>query len=242
MPASKVVIVIPARNEEASVGAVVSDVRARRPDLDVVVIDDASQDGTARVARAAGAKVLAAPIRLGYGGAVQAGFQYAYARGYDLVVLMDADGQHDPAYVGALVEAADRHDLVVGSRFLGLESYRIPPLRLAGMRIFSLVASAITGQRLTDTSSGFQALRRRVFGMFARGAYPVDFPDADTLIWVARHGFRIGEVPVVMHQRMTGKSMISGVGSSLKYVLKMPLAILVTVLRIPTTEKGDDAE
>lgn len=233
---------IPARNEEASVGAVVSGVRARHPDIDVVVVDDASGDGTARVAAAAGARVFAAPIRLGYGGAVQAGFKYAYARGYDLVVLMDADGQHDPAYVGALIEASDKHDLVIGSRFKGLESYRIPLFRRTGMRVFSLIASVITGQSLTDTSSGFQALRRRVFSMFALGAYPVDFPDADTLIWVARHGFSIGEVPVVMHRRLAGKSMISGVGSSLKYVLKMPLAILVTVLRIPTTEKGDDVQ
>lgn len=84
-------------------------------------------------------------------------------------------------------------------------------------------------------------MRRGVFTMFARGAYPVDFPDADTLIWVARHGFKIGEVPVVMHPRVAGKSMISGVGSSLTYALKMPLAILVTLLRIPSTEKGDDA-
>jgi glycosyltransferase involved in cell wall biosynthesis len=205
-----------------------------------VVIDDASQDGTAREARVAGADVLTAPIRLGYGGAVQTGFKYAYARGYDIVVLMDADGQHDPAYIGALIEAAGRHDLVVGSRFRGLKSYRIPVLRLAGMRIFSLIASAITGQRLTDTSSGFQAMRRSVYGMFARGAYPVDFPDADTLIWVAKHGLGIGEVPVVMHARRAGKPMITGVGSSLKYALKMPLAILVTVLRIPTEEKGDD--
>lgn len=242
MPASRVVIVIPARNEEASVASVVSGVIARHPDFDVVVIDDASEDGTARAARAAGAKVLAAPIRLGYGGAVQTGFKYARARGYDLVVLMDADGQHDPAYVEALVEASTRYDLVVGSRFRGLASYRIPPVRLAGMRIFSGIASAITGQRLTDTSSGFQALRRPVFTMFALGAYPVDFPDADTLIWVARHGFRIGEIPVVMHRRVAGKSMISSAGSSLTYALKMPLAILVTVLRIPTTEKGDDAE
>ena len=241
MDARKVLIVIPARNEEPSVGAVVSKVTALHPDFDVLVINDASSDRTAEVARVAGGAVLSAPIRLGYGGAVQTGFKYAYEKGYDLVVLMDADGQHDPAYIRALVDASSDYDLVVGSRFKGRASYKIPPVRLAGMKMFSRVASAISRQHLSDTSSGFQALTRKVFKLFALGSYPVDFPDADTLIWVARHGFKIGEVPVEMHARVSGKSMISGVGSSLKYGLKMPLAILVTILRIPTVEKGDGA-
>jgi len=241
MIARKVLVVIPARNEEASVGTVVSEVSKLHPDFDLLVVDDASRDRTAEVARAAGAGVVSAPIRLGYGGAVQTGFKYALEKDYDLVVLMDADGQHDPAYVQALVDASRDYDLVVGSRFKGGVTYRIPPVRLAGMKIFSRIASAISRQCLTDTSSGFQALTRKVFTLFALGSYPVDFPDADTLIWVARHGFRIGEVPVEMHRRVSGKSMISGLGSSLKYGLKMPLAILVTILRIPTAEKGDGA-
>jgi len=238
----RVLVVIPARNEEASVGAVVARVVALHPDFEVLVIDDASTDRTARVAADAGAGVLRAPIRLGYGGAVQTGFKYAHRKGHDLVLLMDADGQHDPESVGALVEASARYDLVVGSRFRGAESYKIPLIRLAGMKVFSAVASAITGTRLTDTSSGFQAVSRKVFSLFALGSYPVDFPDADTLIWVARHGFTIGEIAVVMHQRQSGKSMISGLTSSLTYAVKMPLAILVTVLRIPTNEKGEDAK
>jgi glycosyltransferase involved in cell wall biosynthesis len=235
----RIAVVIPARNESESIGAVVSGVVALHPAFDVIVIDDASADDTARVAGAAGARVLRAPIRLGYGGAVQTGFKYAQAARYDLVVLMDADGQHDPECIGRLVEASDRYDLVVGSRFLGHTTYRIPPLRLAGMKVFSLVASAITGRKLTDTSSGFQAITRRVFSLFAFGSYPVDFPDADTLIWVARHGFTIGEVPVVMHGRLRGKSMISGLASSLTYALKMPLAIIATILRIPTSDRGE---
>lgn len=234
--------VIPARNESASVASVVERVLALHPDFDVVVVDDASEDETAALARAAGARVLRAPIRLGYGGAVQTGFKFAHAGGYDLVVLMDADGQHDPACVADLLEASRRYDLVVGSRFAGKASYRIPRVRLAGMKAFSAIASAITGCRLTDTSSGFQAIGRKVFTLFALGSYPVDFPDADTLIWVARHGFSIGEVPVVMHQRVAGKSMISGVTSSVKYALKMPLAILVTLLRIPVAQKGESAK
>ena len=241
MVKGKVLVVIPARNEAASIGPVVSRVASLHPEFDILVIDDASSDMTGEIARQAAARVLRAPINLGYGGAVQTGFKYACSHGYDLVVLMDADGQHDPGCIKDLVAAASGYDLVVGSRFRGKASYQISPVRLLGMKIFSAVASAITGQRLTDTSSGFQAMSRPVFSLLGLGSYPVDFPDADTLIWVSRHGFKVGEVGVVMHRRLAGKSMISGVSSSLKYVFKMPLAILVTILRIPSAVKGEDA-
>ena len=235
----RVAVVMPARNEEGSIGPVVEAVRRLHPDFDVVVIDDASTDDTPKVARGAGARVLRAPISLGYGGAVQAGLKYAHKHRYDLVVLMDADGQHDPEYIGRLIEQSGDHDLVIGSRFKGVASYKIPFVRRLGMRVFSAIASAITGQAISDTSSGFQAIRSNVVALFALGAYPVDFPDADTVIWVARHGFKVGEVAVKMHPRTTGKSMISGLGASLKYVFKMPLSILVTLLRIPYSERGE---
>lgn len=238
----RVVIIVPARNEAACIGRVLSETARLYPDYRIVVVDDASEDDTAEIARKAGATVLRAPIQLGYGGAVQAGFKYAYAKGFDLVVLVDADGQHDPRYVRDLVEASREYDFVVGSRFRGEAHYRIPPIRLAGMKVFSAIASAITGQRITDTSSGFQALRHRVFALFATTHYPADFPDADTIIWIARHGFRVGEVPVEMHQRTAGRSMISGLTSSLKYALKMPLAILVTLLRIPASHREEDIQ
>jgi glycosyltransferase involved in cell wall biosynthesis len=236
----KVAVVMPARNEEDSIRPVIEAVRRLHPDIDIVVVDDASTDGTPKVARKAGARVLRAPIGLGYGGAVQAGLKYAHKHKYDLVVLMDADGQHDPGYIGDLIEASKDHDLVIGSRFKGVASYKIPFVRRLGMRVFSAVASAITGQEISDTSSGFQAIRSNVVALFALGAYPVDFPDADTVIWVARHGFRVGEVGVKMHPRTAGRSMISGFGASLKYVFKMPLSILVTILRIPSGEKGEE--
>lgn len=235
----RVAIIIPARNESACIGRILDETSSLYPDYDIIVVDDASEDGTGGLARRAGAVVLRAPIQLGYGGAVQTGFKYAYAGNYDLVVLLDADGQHDPRYIADLVEASKEYDFIVGSRFRGKASYDIPLIRLAGMKVFSFIASAITGQRITDTSSGFQALRRRVFSLFATTHYPADFPDADTIIWIARHGFRVGEVPVEMHRRVAGRSMISGLGSSLMYAIKMPLAILVTLLRIPAKHKED---
>jgi glycosyltransferase involved in cell wall biosynthesis len=237
----KVAVIIPARNEALSIGPVVAEVKRLHPGFEVVVIDDASTDNTSDVALEAGATVLSAPIGLGYGGAVHAGLKFAHGRSFDLVVLMDADGQHDPAYIGKLLEASREYDMVIGSRFMGVESYEIPTIRRIGMRVFSGIASGITGKRITDTSSGFQALRKNVFSLFALGSYPVDFPDADTIIWVARHGFRVGEVAVKMHARTAGTSMISGLGASLKYALKMPLSILVTLLRIPSSQREGEA-
>ncbi len=233
-PRDRVAVVIPARNEAATVGEIVAEVRTRHPDFDIIVVDDASGDATGAIARKAGAEVLRTPVRLGYGGAVQTGLKLACKRRYDLVILMDADGQHDPSSIERLVLASQHYDLVIGSRFLGEASYSIPLVRRIGMRIFSMIASAVVGHRITDTSSGFQALRRNVFTLFALGDYPVDFPDADMVIWVAKHGYRVGEVGVKMHERRSGRSMISGFRSSLKYAMKMPLAILVTLLRMPS--------
>jgi len=233
---------MPARNEEACIGPVLEETSRLYPGYDIVVIDDASEDATGEIARGAGARVLRAPIPLGYGGAVHAGFKYAYGRDYDVVVLLDADGQHDPRYIADLVEATREFDFVIGSRFRGEVHYDIPPVRYAGMKVFSAITSIITGQHITDTSSGFQALRRGVFSLFATTNYPVDHPDADTIIWISRHGFKVGEVPVEMHQRVAGRSMISGLNSSLRYAVKMPLAILVTLLRIPGPHREEDAE
>jgi glycosyltransferase involved in cell wall biosynthesis len=237
----RVLVVIPARNEVHSIGSIVSEVLRLHPGFEVLVIDDASTDRTGDVARRSGAKVLRAPTQLGYGGAVQTGLKYAHKRHYDLVILMDADGQHDPAYIDQLLEGSRDFDMVIGSRFRGEATYRIPFIRRIGMTVFSTIASVITGTRITDTSSGFQALSRGVFSLFALGSYPVDFPDADTIIWVARHGYRVGEVAVKMHPRTAGTSMISGLNSSLKYALKMPLSIIVTILRIPSSQKGENS-
>ncbi len=235
----RVVVVIPAHNESASIGNVITGIRGRHPDLDIVVVDDASDDDSGEIASRLGATVLRLPIRLGYGGAVQTGLKYAYRKAYDLVILMDADGQHDPESIKHLLEASKDYDLVIGSRFLGKACYRIPLVRKIGMKLFSSLTSLVVGRKITDTSSGFQAISRDVCRLFALGHYPVDFPDADMIIWVSRNGYRVGEVGVTMHRRKSGKSMISGISSSFKYAFKMPLAILVTILRVPGMPKGE---
>lgn len=228
----KTVVIIPAHNESRTVGTLILSLRTLLPQVDVVVVNDASTDSTAEVAAAAGAQVLNLPINLGYGGAVQTGFKYTITQGYDIVVQMDADGQHDPACVSRLLQALEKGgvDVVVGSRFLENCGYKVPFFRRIGMWLFGTIATLATHQKVTDSTSGFQALRQSVVKFLAEEHYPSDFPDADILILFHRAGFRVVEVPVVMHQRVWGQSMTARL-KSLYYIFKMCLSILVTLLR-----------
>jgi glycosyltransferase involved in cell wall biosynthesis len=170
-------------------------------------------------------------VNLGYGTALQTGYRYALRHGYAAVLQLDADGQHDPASIPPLVAALERADVVVGSRFLEPGSYRPPPSRRAGMWLFGRVASWLCRQRVTDPTSGFQAISREALRFYAHERYPVDFPDADVLAMVARSGLRLAEVPVRMLASPGGKSMHSGVLKPLYYVMRMTLALLLVPLR-----------
>jgi hypothetical protein len=166
---------------------------------------------------------------------VQAGFRYAVHYGYDFGVLMDADGQHAASCIGDLLHAVQlgEADVVLGSRFLGRMEYRTTFAKRVGMAFFSQVVSRITGRRVTDPTSGFQALNRDVMAFFATDNYPVDFPDADTILLLHFAGFRIAEVPVVMRERLSGQSMHSS-WKPIYYVFKMFLAIFIVLLRQKT--------
>ena len=227
------VAIVPALNEEHAVAAVIDELRAFDPGLDVVVIDDGSTDGTAAVAAAKGAYVLRLPFNLGIGGAVQTGFRYAYEHRYDLAVRVDGDGQHDPAQLGAVVEPVLRGeaDIVIGSRFAGGEGdgYRSSRSRRVGIRILASVVSWIVGQRVTDTTSGFQALNRRGIALFARD-YPHDYPEVEATVMVFRHRLRLVEVPVAMRERRGGRSSITAL-RSIYYMSKVLLAIFVGLFR-----------
>lgn len=227
----KTLIIMPARNEEQTVGTIIARLKALVPNADILVINDASTDKTAEVALRVGAKVINLPINLGYGGAVQTGFKYAVQKGYDVVILMDADGQHDPTCVPDLLKALQDADFVLGSRFLGNCQYKIPFARRLGMWFFSKIVRWVTGQPITDPTSGFQALRREVVEFLANDHYPIDFPDADVLILLHRAGFRIKEIPVIMRQRLHGVSMHSHL-KAIYYVFKMSLSILATLMRV----------
>jgi glycosyltransferase involved in cell wall biosynthesis len=227
-----VLIVIPAYNEERNISSLLGNIRQTISEADILVIDDGSTDRTARVAEKAGALVVKLPFNMGYGAAVQTGFKYALMKRYQYVVQMDADGQHDPDSIHALLDEI-RHedvDVVIGSRFLGNKVYKAPFVRRMGISMFGKIASIITGQHSTDPTSGFQALNRDAVRFYASPYYPVDYPDADVLIMLHRAGLRIREIPVTMHARKVGKSMHSGL-KPLYYIFKMFLSMFVTLLR-----------
>lgn len=226
-----ILVIIPAFNEGHRIGPVATRVR-QVIDADVLVVDDGSTDDTADEASAAGAIVVSHATNLGYGGALQTGYRYALRRGYDAAIQLDADGQHDPASIRTLKDALDAgNDVVVGSRFLGGGSYRPPLLRRLGMAVFGAVASYYTGMRLTDPTSGFQALSRKALSFYAHERYPHDYPDADVLSMVARAGLRLAEVPVRMHSSPSGKSMHAGALKPLYYIFRMTLALALIPFR-----------
>jgi glycosyltransferase involved in cell wall biosynthesis len=226
----RLLVVIPAFNEAGRIGRVVEGVR-RQVDADVLVVDDGSADETAAEARAAGAIAATHVVNLGYGAALQTGYRYALRRGYGAVLQLDADGQHDPSSIPVLLAALEDADVVVGSRFLHHESYRPPFLRRLGMRIFGGVASGLAGQRLTDPTSGFQAVSHRALVFYAHERYPADYPDADVLAMVARSGLRLREVPVRMRASPDGKSMHAGLLRQLYYAFRMSLALGLVLFR-----------
>jgi glycosyltransferase involved in cell wall biosynthesis len=195
-------------------------------------VDDGSTDATAAVAAEHGAAVVRLPFNLGIGGAVQTGFQYALAHGYALAVRLDGDGQHDPAELPKLLGPVERGeaDIVTGSRFAGEnDGYRPPLARRAGIVWFARLVSLLTRQRVTDTTSGFQALNRKGIALFA-GDYPSDYPEVEATLLVLKHRLRLTEVPVQMRERTHGESSITFL-RSVYYMLKVTLALFVAMFR-----------
>jgi glycosyltransferase involved in cell wall biosynthesis len=228
----RVVAIVPAFNEEGAVGGVIDGIRAFDPSFDIVVVDDGSTDRTAAVARERGAAVVTLPYNLGIGGAVQTGFVYALEGGYDVAVRLDGDGQHDPADLKALLVPIDAGtaDIVTGSRFSDVDgTYRPPLARRIGIVWFAKLVSALTRQRVTDTTSGFQALNRKGIALFASD-YPSDYPEVEATVLVHKHRLRLAEVQVRMREREHGTSSITFV-RSIYYVFKVTLALFVAMVR-----------
>jgi glycosyltransferase involved in cell wall biosynthesis len=224
----RAVAIVPAHDEEGSIAGVVREIRAFDPELEVVVVDDGSTDRTAARASSAGAHVVRLPFNLGIGGAVQTGFRYALEHGFDVAVRLDGDGQHDPAELPELLGPllAGDADIVVGSRFASGEgSYRAPPARRLGIALFARVVSLLVRQRVTDTTSGFQALGRRGIALFAAD-YPHDYPEVEATVMVHKHQLRLVEVPVRMRERSAGESSITAL-RSIYYMAKVLLALFV---------------
>ena len=224
--------IVPARNEEEAVGRVVDELRAFDPELDVVVIDDGSVDRTAEVARERDAHVLRLPFNLGIGGSVQTGFRYAAENGYKLAVRVDGDGQHDPSQLSLIIGPviAGEADICVGSRWREPgDGHRSTATRRIGIRVLAATVSFLTRQKVTDPTSGFQALNRKAITLFAAD-YPHDYPEVEALVMLIRHRLRLREVPVQMRARAGGQSSIRAFGS-VYYMVKVLLAVFVLLFR-----------
>jgi glycosyltransferase involved in cell wall biosynthesis len=233
------IAIVPAFNEAGSVGRVIDEIRAFDPDFEIVVVDDGSRDRTAAAASARGTHVVRLPFNLGIGGAVQTGFRFAYEHGFELAVRVDADGQHDPSQLPALLRPVleGEADIAVGSRFASAGGYRSTRSRRFGIGILARTVSALVGQRITDPTSGFQALNRHAIALFAAD-YPHDYPEVEATVMLFKHRLRLKEVPVAMRERAAGQSSIGAI-RSVYYMVKVLLAIFVALFRrnvVPTEE------
>lgn len=232
-PAKSKLVIIPAYNEEENIAKVIHSLQRVSHDLDILVINDGSSDYTAKIVDELGVKLISLSYNFGYGVALQTGFLYAKQKGYDMVIQMDADGQHDASYINVMLEEIQKPDVdvVIGSRFLKYNNYKTTFFKKIGMKFFGLLASLIIRQKITDATSGFQVLKGEVIDFLSQDIYPPDYPDADIIILLHRAGFKIKEVPVKMYSNSkNGKSMHKG-HQTIYYVLKMLLSIIVTLLR-----------
>lgn len=231
--APRVLVVVPALNEERSLPGVLQELTASCDGYDVLVVSDGSSDRTARVAREGGAEVLELPINLGVGGAMRAGFTYALEAGYDAVVQVDADGQHDPTQIAHLVEAAQEQgvDVMIGARFAGEGSYRVRGPRRWAMVFLSAVLSRLVGTRLSDTTSGFKYSGPRAIAVFERD-YPAEYlgDTVESIVIAHRAGLRIAQVPVTMRERTAGRPSHSPWRSTL-FLVRAGLALVVAISR-----------
>ncbi|MDP2645987.1 MAG: glycosyltransferase family 2 protein [Desulfobacterales bacterium] len=225
-------VIIPAFNEEKTVGRVIAGIKAST-DADLVVIDDGSQDRTAEISTNAGAYVIRHPFNMGYGAALQTGYKYALQENYDALVQMDADGQHDPGSIPDFFSqiAAGQCHVIIGSRFLGNKNYPIGLLKSAAIWIFKKIIWIISRQRITDPTSGYQCLHRRVFSFFVDDGFPSDYPDANIIVCLYRLGFVVKEIPVTMVQNPCGKSMHRGLWTIAYYFFNIFLSLFVGLIR-----------
>jgi glycosyltransferase involved in cell wall biosynthesis len=219
--AAKLLILIPAFNEEGAVGGVVGAVKSAVPGAPVLVVDDCSRDATVTVARDAGAEVLALPHHLGLGGCVQAGYKLAYELGYEFVIRVDGDGQHDARDIPKVFEAlrSSGCEMVIGSSLL----------RSAGIRFFRMVLRPILGKPVRDPTSGFVGVNRSALAVFSR-SFPLEYPEIEALVVLQRRRFRFVEVPCRMLPRRSGRSTITPM-KSIYYIVHVLLGVFVNVLK-----------
>jgi glycosyltransferase involved in cell wall biosynthesis len=240
---TRVLVVLPALNEGRSVGTVVRDVRERYPRYDVLVVDDGSSDNTASIAEGAGAVVCRLPFNLGVGGAMRTAYKYAERHGYHVVVQVDADGQHDPAYIEKLVDGLTDADLVIGARFAGVGEYKAAFARRLAMRMLARALTRLARSPLTDVTSGYRAAGPRCIEVFALH-YPAEYlgDTVESLVIALRTGSTVRQLPVEMRVRAHGSPSQSPVKAAI-YLLRAIAALSLALVRQwPVPEEIADAE
>lgn len=227
----RVLVVLPAWNEAQSLPAVLREIADHLPDVAVLVVNDGSADGTSVVARSSGVQVLDLPFNLGVGGAMRAGFRFALAEGYDVVVQVDADGQHDPREVPRIVERLTHSDIVIGARFADQGTYAVRGPRRWAMRVLAGVLSHLAGTRLTDTTSGFRAAGPRAIRLFAVH-YPAEYlgDTIESLVIALRNGLTVEQVGVSMRERSAGRPSQRPIKAAI-YLLRACLALGISLTR-----------
>jgi glycosyltransferase involved in cell wall biosynthesis len=228
----KTLIAIPAYNEELSLGSVLMSLKEHHPLEHVVVVDDGSADETSRVAREGGVRVIRHAVNLGVGAAIGTAFQFAAAHDYERMVQFDADGQHRPDHLAEMLAHLDEDvDIVVGSRFAAGGRFKTTATRRAVMRVIAGVVSLYTRTRLTDVTSGFRVSGSRAIALFSIH-YPVEYlgDTVESLVFGAREGLRIKEVPVLMNERLAGLPSQSIVRASL-YTGRILLILVLALFR-----------
>lgn len=234
-------VAIPAWNEEGSIAGVIAKVREHRPDADILVVNDGSTDETARLATQAGAVVLSLPFNVGVGGAMRTAFLFARREGYQALVQVDADGQHDPADLDRVLGGLDRADVVVGTRFHPDSMYFVGGPRRWAMRLLSFSLSRMNKGAITDPTSGFRSAGPRAIELFAVD-YPAEYlgDTVGSLAIAIRRGLVIHETPVTMYFRQTGRPSKNAIWSAL-YLGRATLALLATGLQRGRKSRGDQS-
>ncbi len=234
----KTLVLIPCYNEEANIERVIERLIATCPDVDYLIINDCSTDNSEAILRAKAYNHVTLPVNLGIGGGIQTGYRYAKEHDYDITVQMDGDGQHNPAYLHVVTApiAAGTLDMCIGSRFIEKEGFQTSFMRRFGITLLSALIKLLTGERIFDVTSGFRATSKSLTAFFA-DHYAADYPEPEAILEASLRGYRVGEAPVIMEERLGGVSSIRSFKSAY-YMIKVSLSLLIDRISIKRTQKG----
>lgn len=223
----RVLVIIPAYNEEKNIVQVIDNIKKHCPDVDYLIVNDCSKDDTKKVINEKKFNYVSLPVNMGIGGGVQTGYKYAVEHDYDIAIQIDGDGQHDPIYIGKLIEPiiSGEADMAIGSRFIEKEGFQTSFMRRVGIGFLKNLIKLCCGQTVTDATSGFRATNKALTKRFSQ-IYAQDYPEPEAIIDSVLAGYKIKEIPVIMHERKEGESSINAF-NSVYYMIKVSLSIIL---------------